>query len=77
MRMYPGFLASSPILGRSLPIALRAVSGLVPSGSPYGRRRLERHCGAISFGQAGRHSVDSISSGHPIEQAAEWTVSSR
>ena len=65
LRMYLGFRRSSPILPSSMSIALRTVSGLAPSGSLYGRRRLELPCGAISFDQAGRLGVDSISSRQP------------
>ncbi|MDE0209180.1 MAG: type-F conjugative transfer system secretin TraK [Boseongicola sp.] len=46
-----------------MPIALRTVSGLAPSGSLYGQRCLELPCGANSFGQAGRLGIDGISSG--------------
>ena len=39
LRMYFGFLASSPSLPRSLHMALRMVSGLAPPRSPHTRRR--------------------------------------
>ena len=39
LRMYFGFLASSPSLPRSLRMALRMVSGLAPPRSPHTRRR--------------------------------------
>ena len=75
--MYPGFLASLPILGRSLPIALCAVCGMAPPGFPTAGAASNSPTEPFHWVRRGDPVLTAFPAGTLIDPAAEWTVSPR